>query len=169
MEHARSITSGRVSTSLQFNHGQCEYLVDNLEVAVHTANLRAGSNSSEFNSECHEIMKIIWRSAREIESFVGDCCKEDWIEAAVVLGNMSAYVSSLGYDLELCIFLLGNDTNRLGAAPNSTEAQDWIVQRLDVVRVRASKVVKERVSRDQRNLLTRLIHSREQCRCSRIC
>jgi predicted Ser/Thr protein kinase len=154
MEHAR-----RVSTSLQFNHDQCEYLVDSLEAAVHTANRRAGSNSSEFNSECHEIMKIIWRSAREIESFIQGCCKEEWIEAAMLLANMSAYVSSLGYDLELCIFFLGNDTNRLRAAPNSTEAQDWIVQQLDVLRVRASKVVKERVSRDQGNLLTRLIHS----------
>jgi hypothetical protein len=159
MERARSITSGRVSTSLQFYHGQCEYLVDKLQGAVHTANLRAGSNSSEFNSECHEIMKIIWRSAREIESFVGDCCKEDWIEAAVVLGNTPALVSSLGCALESYMLLLGNDTKRLGAAPNSTEAQDWIVQQLDGLIVRESEVVKERVSHDQGNLLTRLTGS----------
>jgi serine/threonine protein kinase len=156
MEHVRSTTSRRVSTSLQFNHGQCEYLVDKLNVAVQTADVWAELNSSEFNSEGHEIMKILWRSAKEIESFVQGCCKEEWIEAAMVLANMSAYVSSLGYTLESCIFLLGNDTNTSNAAPNRTVLQDWIVQQLDVVRVRESEVVMERVSRDQRNLLTRL-------------
>jgi serine/threonine protein kinase len=156
MEHVRSTTSRRVSTSLQFNHGQCEYLVDKLNVAVQTADVWAELNSSEFNSEGHEIMKILWRSAKDIESFVQGCCKEEWIEAAMVLANMSAYVSSLGYTLESCIFLLGNDTNTSNAAPNRTVLQDWIVQQLDVVRVRESEVVMERVSRDQRNLLTRL-------------
>jgi hypothetical protein len=115
MVHARG-----VSKSLNFNRAQCEYLVDKLYVAVQTADVWAQLNSSEFNSKYHQIMKIIWRSAKEIESFVQGCCKEEWIEAAMVLANMSAYVSSLGYDLESCIFLLGNDTNRLGAAPNST-------------------------------------------------
>ena len=145
-----------VSTSLNFNHAQCEYLVDKLNVAVQTADVWAQLNSAEFNSEYDQIMKIIWRSAEEIESFVQGCCKEEWIEAAMVLANMSAYVSSLGYNLESCIFLLGDDTKTAGAAPNSTEAQDWIVQQLDVLRVCESEDVKERVSRDQRNLLTRL-------------
>jgi serine/threonine protein kinase len=162
MVHVQSITSGRVSTSLQFNRGQCEYLVDKLNAAVQIAEICALVNSSEFNSECHETMKILWRSAKEIESFIQGCCKEEWIEASMVLANMSAYVSSLGDNLVWCIFLLGHDTKTAGAAPNSTEAQDWIVQQLDGLRVRASEVVKERASRDQRNLLTRLeslIHS----------
>jgi hypothetical protein len=162
MRHVRAITKGRVSTSLQFNHGQCEYLVGKLKLAVYTVDVWAQLNSSEFNSECHEIMKSLWRSAREIESFVQGCCKEEWIEAAMVLANMSAYVSSLGYNLELCTILLENRINRVHAALYATEAEDWIVQQLHALRVRASEVVKERVSRDQRNLLTRLeslIHS----------
>jgi serine/threonine protein kinase len=162
MEHAESVTSRRVSTSLQFNHGQCEYLVGKLEGVLLIADVCAQLNSSVYKSERHEIMKIIWRSAKEIESFVQGCCKEEWIEAAMVLANMSAYVSSLGYNLESCIFPLGNDPNTAGAAPNLTETQDLIVQHLDVLRVRESEDVKERVLRDQRNLLTRLeslIHS----------
>ena len=159
MRHVRTI---RVSTSLRFNHGQCEYLVDKLYVAVQTADVWADLNTSELNSECHEIMKSLWRSAREIESFVQGCCKEEWIEAAMVLANMSAYVSSLGHNLELCTFLLENRINRVHAALYETEAEDRIVQQLDALRVRESEVVKETVSRDQRNLLTRLeslIHS----------
>jgi serine/threonine protein kinase len=101
-------------------------------------------------------MKSVWRSAKQIERFIQGCCKKEWIEAAIVLANKSAYVFGLGYNLELYIFLLGNDTNRLRAAPNSTEAQDWIVQQFDVPRVRESEVVKGRVSCDKGNLLRRL-------------
>jgi serine/threonine protein kinase len=161
MKHVRNITSGRVSTSLQFNHGQCEYLVGKLKVAVQTADDWAQLNSSEFNSEDHEIMKILWRSAREIESFVQGCCKEEWIEAAMVLANMSAYVSSLGYNLELCTFLLESRINggfpALYAALYATEAEDYIEEELDALRLRANEAVKKGVSPDQRTLLRRLL------------
>jgi hypothetical protein len=53
-----------VSASLQFNHGQCEYLLGKLTMAVQSAEALAQSDPSGFKSMCTETMKLLWQSAK---------------------------------------------------------------------------------------------------------
>lgn len=147
MEHVQN-----VSASLQFNHGQCEYLLGKLTMAVQSAEALAELDPSVFKSKRTETMKLLWRSAKEVESFTQGCCNDNWIQATSILWNMSAFVSSLGSNLDLCISLLLKD-NTVGTSQNWK--QNW-EQHFHGLNAYESEVVKERVSSDHRKLLTRL-------------
>ncbi|KAG0580357.1 hypothetical protein KC19_4G167800 [Ceratodon purpureus] len=96
--------------SRKFNREQCEYLAQKLEKVV-----RSISNISEVSrAKCHgfssfmnvsggvKIVNLVLALAKQIESFVQGCCKDEWIQSAMALTNVSEYVSSVGFNLELC-------------------------------------------------------------------
>jgi hypothetical protein len=141
-----------VSTSLQFNHGQCEYLLGKLTMAVQSAEALAQLDPSWFKSKRPEIMKLLWRSAKEVESFTQDCCNDNWIQATSILWNMSAFVFLVGSNLDLCTSLLLNlllKDNTVGTPQNGEQHEN-------AFNIYESEVVKGRVSSDHRRLLTRL-------------
>ena len=145
-----------VSASLQFNHGQCGYLLGKLTMAVQSAEALAELDPSVFKSKRTKTMKLLWRSAKEVESFTQGCCNDNWIQATSILWNMSAFVSSLGSNLDLCISLLLSlllKDNTVGTSQNWK--QNW-EQHFHGLSASESEVVKERVSSDHRRLLTRL-------------
>jgi serine/threonine protein kinase len=49
-----------------------------------------------------EIFKLLLALAKQIESFIHGCYKDTWIQSAMTLTNISEYVSSIGFNLELC-------------------------------------------------------------------
>lgn len=137
--------SPSVTTPFQFNHGQCEYLIQKLKSAVEIAEECILSHSGEHRGNCLKIFKLLSWLAKEIESFVEDCRKKNWIEAAMLFTNMSEHVSSLGFDLELSTKLL-----------SSRKLFRHILDELEEMRPAVVSLVKERALGDQRTLLKRL-------------
>lgn len=94
----------------KFNIEQCRYLIDKLKVVVESANLFLEIIRSTKHKQPSfvgiaqkvEIFNLLVSLASQIETFVQGCCKEAWIEAAMTLTNVSEYISSLGFNLELC-------------------------------------------------------------------
>ncbi|KAG0624569.1 hypothetical protein M758_3G257400 [Ceratodon purpureus] len=103
-------------TSPKFNYEQCKYLADKLTSAVESADsflelLNSGHYcfpSSEETANCLEIFKLLHAIAMEVENFIQSCCKDQWIQAAVALINVSGHVSSLGFNLILWTVVFSN-------------------------------------------------------------
>ncbi|KAG0566995.1 hypothetical protein KC19_7G102600 [Ceratodon purpureus] len=96
----------------KFNHEQCGYLVDKLEVVVSRARLFFEVLEAKISHKSNrlfvdiakqvEIFKLQLALAKQIETFVQGCCKDSWIQSAMTLTNVWEYVASLGFNLELC-------------------------------------------------------------------
>ena len=91
----------------KFNNEQCDYLAQKLEVVVHSASSflevsHAAPCSSGDTARAVENFKLLLALAKHIESFVHGCCEDAWIQSAMTLSNVSEYVSSIGFNLELC-------------------------------------------------------------------
>ncbi|KAG0586936.1 hypothetical protein KC19_2G128900 [Ceratodon purpureus] len=95
-------------SSPKFNNEQCGYLVSKLEAVVCSAcsfieDSRAQAPCSILNiARWVETSKFLLALARQVDGFVQGCCKEAWMQAAMTLANVAEYVSSLGFNLELC-------------------------------------------------------------------
>ena len=132
----------KMSNSQKFNNEQCGYLEDKLKVVIWSARLflevlRAkldGALSSVDSSRLSEIFKLLVALAKQIESFVRGCCKDEWIRAAMSLTIVSDYVSSLGFNLELCGLAFREDHAATGCLTlfeicNISEAEAEIVEK----------------------------------------
>ena len=89
---------------LQFNREQCGYLTEKLKVVVGSSRafvMRDLCLSVDME-RLVEIFKYLLALAKQVASFVRDSCKDAWIQAAMTSTNVSEYVSSLGFNLELC-------------------------------------------------------------------
>lgn len=117
MEQVLQMTSESNSTEVKLNLSQCTYLAGELKTAVEDSRKSYGRSSSlEHKSECLETLQLLYRLAKEVESFIQDCCNDRaWIQAASTWASVPVRASSLGYYLKLCTRLLRN-SNKLGAA-----------------------------------------------------
>ncbi|KAG0608927.1 hypothetical protein M758_8G143900 [Ceratodon purpureus] len=88
--------------SLKFNREQCEYLIDKLKEAIRSASSFLEVSQAKGHGHPSQTFELLVASAKQVKSFVQGCCKDLWIESAMTLTNMSEYVSSLGFNLELC-------------------------------------------------------------------
>lgn len=112
MEQSQRMTS-TLSGSMapKFNNRQCEYLADKLKVAIESAqesvllkllkDVETPSTSID-KAMVFEIFKLLYALAKEVECFIQACCKDAWIQAAVLLSNVEQHVLSVGFNLELC-------------------------------------------------------------------
>lgn len=106
MEEADRMT--KISTLPKFNHEQCKYLAENLKMAVQSADLflelinTGYSPSVSVMAQSLEIFKLLLALGKEVESFIRDCCKDPWIQSAIMLTNVSERVLSLGLNLKFC-------------------------------------------------------------------
>ena len=94
---------------ISFNNEQCKYLAHKLRRAMFFANWffdfefpRSMFATPEYQVRCLELSRTLFLLAKEVVCFIQGCSKEPWIQAAVMLSNMSDHVLSLGFDLELC-------------------------------------------------------------------
>src|SRR5450759_4943096 len=69
---------------VQFNHHQCEYLFQKLEVAIQRVQLYC---SLEHKVESLGILQFLTRLAIDVDSFIHNCCKDEWIVASIMLSN----------------------------------------------------------------------------------
>ena len=131
----------KMSNLLKFNNEQCGYLADKLKVVIGSAKLfleylsRAkldGAPSFVVSSRPSEfIFNLLVTSAKKIESFVQDCCKDEWIRAAMFLTTVSQFdVLLLGSDLECCRLVLSyyDAATRCRPSFNVYEAEAEIVE-----------------------------------------
>ncbi|KAG0598587.1 hypothetical protein M758_12G086300 [Ceratodon purpureus] len=160
MERVQRLTSLSGFISLKFNHGQCKYLADKLKLAVKSADsfLVLLSKryfwfpSPEDKASCLKIFKLLYASAKEVENFIqSQCSKDAWIQAAMSSTNVSEYVLSIGFNLELWT-LVFSKSEKLRARRSFT------LTKVDAVFKAEAKIVKERALRD-RDLLLRNVNS----------
>lgn len=152
MDQVQRMSSESSSTDFKLYHRQCEYLARQLETAIE--NSRESFDSSfplERREECLDILKLLYRLAKEGESFIRDCCnKATWMQAALTPAIVPVLVSSWGCQLKLCTELLRN-SNKLGAA--------WLtVTELEDLGKADRDTVQEMASGDEDSLL-RLLES----------
>lgn len=105
-------------SSRYFNNEQCDYLRDKLNDAISYVEVSRGMGDSSLSYkdieryrgsrsslDCKRRVEVFWfllALAEQIESFVRGCCEDTWIRSAMTLANVPEYVSSLGFNLELC-------------------------------------------------------------------
>ena len=109
LKKAQTLALLRISNEpSRFNHELCNFLVNELERVVHSARcylklFPTGSPSEDHIARCLETCKLLFVSAKQVESFVQGCSKLDGKSlAAIILPNVSDHILSVGFDLELC-------------------------------------------------------------------
>jgi predicted Ser/Thr protein kinase len=106
MERVQKMISLSAST-VKFNHGQCRYLAEKLNMAVQYAcsALEALNNERVWPQkdvvDCLEAFKLLYALAMEVENIIQSCCRNAWTLAAVSLTDVSEHISSIGFNLEL--------------------------------------------------------------------
>ncbi|KAG0569469.1 hypothetical protein KC19_6G092800 [Ceratodon purpureus] len=132
----------KMSSSLKFNNEQCVYLADKLKVVVQSGSLFLQKVDKRFSSDdstgLAEIFKLLVALGKQIESFVEGCCKDAWIQAAMTMTNVSQYVSSLGFNLELCRVAFCVDFAVSECLLSSDEVADINKTEADIVEKKAS-------------------------------
>ncbi|KAG0613255.1 hypothetical protein M758_6G088400 [Ceratodon purpureus] len=153
----------KMFSSLKFNNEQCDYLADKLKVVVQSGSsfleVLMGRADERFSSDditgLAEIFKLLVALGKQIESFVEGCCRDAWIQAAMTLTNVSQYVSSLGFNLELCRIAFRVDFGVSGCLLSSDEVADINKTEADIVEKKASadtKLLLEKVTQTLNSL-----------------
>ncbi|KAG0600812.1 hypothetical protein M758_11G062100 [Ceratodon purpureus] len=143
------------TSSRNFNNEQCEYLAGKLHVVVQsTRSLFETSQAQHYErvesvdvAKLVGISKLVLALAEQIESFVQDCCKDAWIQAAMTRTNVSEYVSSLGFNLELC---------RIVFREEFVATESLTFDQVDNIYCAEAAMVRMKASADAWNLLARL-------------
>jgi tRNA A-37 threonylcarbamoyl transferase component Bud32 len=144
------------SCPLQIHERQCRYLSERLAQAVKDAkeHVRHTENHARRsvirNPQCQEACKNIYYVAKDIERLVIDCCKAQWLQAAVVLVDVTERTSKLLYNLDLYMVLLRNGLEKDAVEKTFKEISD------PSVRLRERDRILENAKQDQRALLMRL-------------
>ncbi|KAG0610046.1 hypothetical protein M758_7G034700 [Ceratodon purpureus] len=155
----------KMSDSRKFNNEQCGYLAEKLRVVIQSASLYLDRSRAQCHRPCSSVnttrlaqnFKLLVALAKQTESFVQGSCKYEWIQAAMTLSNVSEYVSSLGFNLELCKIAFREETlPGPGHCLTSAEVGDINAAEVEAVTVKAA--------RDQEALLQKVtleLHSLE--------
>lgn len=155
MEKVQELTSQREATNLsKFNKEQCEYLACKLKMTIESA-------SAFFHAICHrkDILeealvscvgnfKLFATKAKEIESFIQDCCKNAWIEVAIILTKVQERVSLISFNLELCRLIFFDYEFRAPLSKTWTE----LVDKIDEINSIEAKIVQEKAFQDEEAL-----------------
>ena len=154
----------------QFNSEQCGYLTEKLKVVVGSSRafIMRDLCLSVDMERWAKIFKYLLALAKQIVSFVQGCCKDAWIQAAMTLTNVSEYVSSLGFNLELCraafsVVFTGSERLTLGEVGNIHKVEVEIVEKKASVDVQSllRKVTRELNSlREENRELATYLHQR---------
>jgi predicted Ser/Thr protein kinase len=137
------------ASTLKFNHGQCRYLAEKLNLAVECAcYVLEALNSDPVGPlkdmvDCLEAFKLLYALAMEVENIIQSCCRDAWTLAAVTLTDVREHISSIGFNLELWRLVYYQRNTRV------------VVEHIFKAEV---KVVKEHASVDKKTLL-RDIHA----------
>jgi hypothetical protein len=135
-----------------FNNEQCGYLVDKLKVVIQTASLFVEAEALRHGSFVDiarhvETFKLLVALANQIVSFVQDCCRDAWIQAAMTWTNVAEHVSLIGSNLELCKVAFFQQL-----AATQGLSVDQIVNIIDA----EVEIVKQKASADVETLLARV-------------
>ena len=162
MKQAELMTSYTNRTpSLRFNHEQCKHLARKLKIAVQSAQLFFAHIKTwyttcappEHMAEILEIFKLLFALSKEVESFIQRCCKEQWIQSAIMLTNVWRHIWSITFRLEFCTIVF--NSRKISEASVTPEALALISQS-------EAETVKEMADLDKRKMsmeLHDLIHS----------
>lgn len=173
-ERAKSLTSPK------FNDEQCKYLVGKLTRTLEGARvflknfkircndrLRTLSKNQilpkirsidEDRAKHVQVFKFLLALAMEVEAFIQGCCKDEWVQAAVILASVSEHITSIGFNLELCrvVFLNPNRCGRAGSCHSSADIEDAIKAEVQEIFEAEEESVSVGASLDKQTLLEKL-------------
>ncbi|KAG0609141.1 hypothetical protein M758_8G161200 [Ceratodon purpureus] len=143
--------------SPKFNNKQCQYLAGKLKAVLQSASLFLRISHHEHHElgasidmgRHVEIFKLLLALAKEIESFIQGCCKDEWIKAAMTLTNVSEYVSSMGFNLELC---------KIAFCKSCAASGSLTLDQIEVICKDEAEVVKRNASIDVDTLFAKVIY-----------
>lgn len=152
MERVDKMLSLRSSSAPKFNQNQCKYLAGKLDMVVQSAHVIAdrintwyfSSTSPEDMSGCLEIFKLLFSMGLEAEGFIQNCCKDAWIQSAIMLTNQSERVASIGFNLEFCTIVFSE--RKLGRLKSLTLSE------VASLRQAEAEIVKEKANLDELKL-----------------
>ncbi|KAG0609054.1 hypothetical protein M758_8G153500 [Ceratodon purpureus] len=152
LEQAQRINSGSDgSPSVKVFRMQCDYLVQKLESAVNVSRgtYRNSTPSRKHKSRHHEIPKLLYWLAIQVQGFVDECCKDEHMQAFLTAALVPMRVRSLGIQLELYRTALSCNINSLLADEPASLRQE----NLEMLRKAEKHEVETSASCDKDNLL----------------
>jgi hypothetical protein len=151
------------SPSPKIHQLQCEFLSDKLTQVLkylgdHLQDPGSSSSPDAHSRQCEHIFKGLYVVSKEVKTFVIDCCKDQWIQAALIMGDQVEYVCLLSSQLDFYeeVFVNSCLFEGHGMTRNSSEEFD---QR----RVCDIGIIRQKASLDREELLSALatLHPRE--------
>lgn len=111
-----------------------------------------GPSSSVDVARQIETFKLMLVWAKEIESFILGCSKDAWIQAAMTLTNVTEYVASIGFNLELCRVAFCKERGATGCSTGRLTLDQVMAINDDEVRI-----VKEKALVDGETLFSKVL------------
>ena len=110
LEAVHQLKSPETSLSLRLNSHQCIYLRDNLDETVSNIEMEIKTLAPFDTPFCAQQGKLaleeLYHIVKDAESLIQDCCKEQWLKAAIKLADcMEAFAESLSL-LQWCASLI---------------------------------------------------------------
>ena len=119
------------SPSPKIHELQCEFLGDKLTQVLkylgeHFLYLGECSSRDAHSKQCEDIFKGLSVVSKEVKTFVIDCCKDQWIQAALMMGDQVEYVSLLSSQLDFYedVFVYSCFIDGIGMTRNRSEEFD---------------------------------------------
>lgn len=102
------------------------------------------SSRDAHSEQCTRIFKDLCTVSEEVKTFVINCCKDQWIQAAIMMGDQVEYVCLLSSQLDFCAAVFGNSCLITG-----TETTSYMPQEID-----HSGIIRDKALRDREKLLS---------------
>ena len=130
-------------SNVKVHHEQCRYLVRKLEMVVtllRTQGLDTSlpSSSCGYAREFLRVCKLLYQLANEVESFILNCCKDEWIQSVMIQTDVSKHVATRAFQLELLMLRLQQNLGSASLTLEWTEVESLHADEVNKVQATAS-------------------------------
>lgn len=130
-------------SNVKVHHEQCRYLVHKLEMVVTLIKSKdldttLPSSSHVYLEELLKVSKLLYQLVNEMESFILNCCKDEWIQSAMILSDVSKHVATRAFQLELLMLRLHKMLGSASLTPERTELESLHAEEFNKVQAAAS-------------------------------
>jgi hypothetical protein len=130
-------------SNVKVHHEQWRYLVQKLEMVVTLIRSKdldttLPSSSHRYAEEFLKVSKLLYQLVNEMESFILKCCKDEWIQSAMILSDVSKYVATRAFQLELLMLRLHEMLGSASLTLERTELESLHADEFNKVQAAAS-------------------------------
>ena len=130
-------------SNVKVHHEQCRYLVHKLEMVVTLIKSKGldttlPSSSLRYAEEFLKTCKLLYQLVNEIERFILNCCKDEWIQSVMILTDVSKHVATRAFQLELLMLRLHKILGSASLTLERTELENQHADEFNKVQAKAS-------------------------------